>query len=157
MLRTLREAATEFLVMVEKGDPKQLVPFSSEQGLVSGHVSEPAIPLASIEEAIAEKRGIFCAFFDSTCIPRVSRPEPAQTGRERDIRVPRSYREEIMRASNRDVEVHLSNGTNGNLTVTLHIDGQPGPTILDFEFRFENGGWKLAGIPLFTLHFPSLK
>ncbi len=157
LLHSLRETASEFLALIERGDPKQLAPLSSQRGLVLGHTSEPAVPLATIEKAIAEKRGIFCAFFDSACVPKVSRAEPVQGRSDADIRAPRSYREEILRASSRDVEVHLSNGTIGGVTVTLHDNTQPGSAVLDFDFRFEDGEWKFAGIPLYTLHFPSLR
>jgi hypothetical protein len=157
MLHSLREAATAFLVMVERGDPKQLARLSSKQGVVLGHISEPAIPLATIDKAIAEKRGMFCAFFDTTCIPRVSRTEPAQVRSNTDVRAPRSYRERFLSASSRDVEVHVSNGTVGSAIVTLHDNTQPGSAVLEFDFRLEDGEWKFAGVPLYTVHFPSLR
>jgi hypothetical protein len=152
--RSLERAANEFLLLVEKGNPEQLARYSARRGIVLGHVAQPALSPARIQDDIQKRQGIFCSFFESGCLPKNSSGEGVETGTSGSAQQSYSYRERLVRASTKMVDVRVSYGNVGTVAITLLYAVAPYRRVLEFEFTLEDGEWKFAGIPLYMLHFP---
>jgi hypothetical protein len=142
----LEKAANDFLSLIEKGDPKQLVGHCSQQGVLFG-VDAPPVSRAVIRENIDKKKGIFCGFFDTDCMRREDSAERARNGALPATEPLYSYRERLLKASGREVRVSLRADfpTSGSVFVALKNDVQAHRP-LEFEFEYEKGEWRLSGI-----------
>src|SRR2546428_10930318 len=66
---TLEAAANELFLLIETGEPQQLVSWFSEEGVVLG-IHSPRVSIADLRRELEERTGIFCVFFDTECARR---------------------------------------------------------------------------------------
>jgi len=65
--RSLENTANDILLLIEEGQPQQLLSYLSERGVIFGP-DEPPTSLAIIRADLEQKRGVYCAFFDTQCV-----------------------------------------------------------------------------------------
>ncbi|MEE8201356.1 MAG: hypothetical protein V3R29_09330, partial [Candidatus Acidoferrales bacterium] len=106
-----------------------------------------------IQEDIDKKKGIYCGLFDTQCSRERDKRLRAKYGAPARTEPLFSYRELLRGASQRDVRFNVSRP--GGILIgvlTIRLEGGPVEELRDnnplvFEFSYEDGKWKLDGVP----------
>ena len=153
--RELEATAKRFLVIIEKGDPKEFPLLCSRKGVVFG-IDQPEISLAAIRRQIDKKEGVYCLLFDTDCLRKddavlwgkegpPARTEPLYSYRE-------IFRKTLPRELNASVS-RISGVWSGYVTLALKrqpvIQSGQVEKPLEFEFVYEKRQWKLVAIPYY--------
>jgi hypothetical protein len=135
------ELERRFFAIVRNGDAPQLLSYVPDDGVNLGRYAEHATR-AEIEEQLTHRTGLYCKLFDSSCIPSSSKEDPhAQACSYRELL---TQSEKVRTAS---TETTRNKVRQAILVAEVQNKKCGGPTLVDFIFNYQQGGWKLFSVP----------
>jgi len=150
----LKKGAEKFIALVESKNAAALLELFSEQGTVfmSGTYALPKVDYSptEIRKDFENKTGVWCVFFDTTCLREAdSKERNRQNRRPLDITL-FSAADLITSAKEKRFVTYDGSTANGKITLLLStrsVDtARLGEDALNFYFRYEGGQWKLRNI-----------
>jgi len=141
-------ATTRGLVAVLKaGTPAAIMAYLSPKGVVVDMDGERAAP-GEIRKQFAEKRGLYCRWFDTPCLKQEMQDQSGGVFTQRTAE-PRSYRDLLRLAASSELNVSVDPDSprQGEASVCLRgpkLAADGAGYLLEFGFERVGAGWKLA-------------
>ena len=135
------ELEREFFAIVRSGDALKFLSYIPEDGVNLGRDALPTTR-AEIESNSANRTGLYCKLFDSSCIQAMIQLDASTP--------PCSYRELLTQSEKvrtASTETTRNGVRQAILVAEMHNQKCAGPVLIDFIFNYHQGGWKLFSIP----------
>lgn len=148
--KELRSGAEDFVKLIEKKDSPALLSRFSEQG--TSFIGTAYVPIKTslsqqeIQKDFEAKAGIYCLFFDTTCLRDEDLKERTRQ-KGRSLTTPLQSVIDLLATAKGKKFVTSDNVSNGKVSLILSNrtpeTARLGQDALNFYFRFEQGQWKL--------------
>ncbi len=145
--RQLATTTKALVAALKSGAPDTVFPYLSSKGVVVDMDGERA-SLAEIHKQFAQKRGLYCRWFDSVCLRQEMQDQSGGVFTQRTSE-PRSYREilRLAESSEFNVTVDPDSPRQGEASVCLRgakLSNDGAGYLLEFGFERVGAAWKLS-------------
>lgn len=150
----LKRGAEKFVAVIESKNPSTLLDLFSEQGtsFISGTYALPKAEYSpeEIREDFASRTGVYCVFFDTTCLREADKKERTRQ-KGRPIQIPLSSVIDLVTTAKVKKFVTFDVSSGNGMVALLLTDVPPpqarqGRDAVVFYFRPEHGQMKLRNI-----------
>jgi hypothetical protein len=131
----------EFFAVIRNGDALKFLSYVPEDGVHLGRYADHTTR-AEVEDELTHRTGLYCKLFDSACIHVESKTDT--DGKPCSYRELLTQSEKVRTAS---TETTRNNVRQAILVAEVHNQKCAGPSLIDFIFNYQQGGWKLFSIP----------
>lgn len=131
----------EFFAALRSGDTGKVLSYVPERGVSVGSETQH-VSRKEIEEQFKSRRGLFCKFFDSSCIDaEINLGNSRRTCSDRELL---THSEKARTASSEMIRGGVQQAV---LVAEVKNDQCSNAGLIDFIFNLDADGWKLFSIP----------